>query len=130
MTAHTETYSEVANAIRAYNDALVTSKELTRRLSNHTSWYFIKVNGVFLYGPSKWVGYKDLDADTYIRLTRNGELGGQLTEASLGPLRRKVTQNSSEHRSHYERLTELLATYGKTPNKRVRFNDVVASKKY
>ena len=129
MTDYTETAAELASAITTYNTALEASKDLTKRLSNNVSWYFIEKDGEFLYGPSKWVGYKDLDADTYISLTDDGELGGQLTEASLVPLRREVAQNSSEHRSHLERLTKLLAAYGKAPNKRVRFNAVVADKK-
>ncbi|MEP3440260.1 MAG: hypothetical protein ABJN72_02165 [Sulfitobacter sp.] len=127
MTEHTETPAELVAAIKTYNEELVASKELAKRLSNNVSWYFVEVDGEYLYGPSKWVGYKDLDADTYIGLTDEGELGGQLTEASLVHLRRAIAPNSSEHRSHYERLTKLLAAYGKVPNKRTRFNAVVTA---
>lgn len=126
MPDYTETAAELTEAIKNYNNELKLSKALAKRLSNNVSWYFIEVDGEFLYGPSKWVGYKELDADTYISLTDGGELGGQLTEVSLVPLRREVAQNTSEHRLHYGRLTKLLATYGKSPNKRVRFNAVVA----
>lgn len=128
MTEFTETAEQLINAISTYNDALEGSKELSKRLSNNVSWYFTEAHGNFIYGPSKWVGYKDLDAETYIALTDGGELGGQLTEASLVPLRREVAQKSSEHHRHYERLQAMLAPYNKTPNKRVRFNEVLNDK--
>ncbi|ASM71598.1 MULTISPECIES: hypothetical protein [Roseobacteraceae] len=126
MTSYTQTAEELMKAIVTYNEDLGTSKDLINRLSNNVSWYFFETDGVYHYGPSKWVGYKDMDAETYIRLTDSRELGGQLTEASLASLRRQVAPNTSEHLAHYDRLTKMLAAYGKVPNKRVRFNAIVS----
>ena len=66
------------------------SKELVRRMTNARKWYAVESeDGTWLFGPSKFIGYVGLTAETYVRMSTRGyepaedRLDGRETEACL-----------------------------------------------
>ena len=66
------------------------SNELVRRMTNARKWYAVESeNGTWLFGPSKFIGYVGLTAETYVRMSAKdyqpaeGRLHGWKTEACL-----------------------------------------------
>lgn len=79
MTMHlVESYKEVLENVRVFNQQK-DSGGLQRLLSRFRSWYYVPELGVA--GPSKFIGYKGMTADLYLR--NNKQLDGKDTEARL-----------------------------------------------
>ena len=108
----------VREAINRYNKELKQCSDLVKRMPFVRSWYAIQEDdGNWKFGPSKWVGYDDLDANTYLNQS-NKTLDGRKTEAHLSKWFQEVNPTSEL----YVNLTVFLANYDKSPNKLVRIN--------
>ena len=108
----------VRDAICRYNKELKQCRDLVKRMSLVHSWYAIQEDdGNWKFGPSKWVGYKGLNAETYLNQS-NKTLDGRKTEAHLRQWFQEVNPTSEL----YVSLTAFLANYDKSPNKLVRIN--------
>ena len=66
------------------------SRELVRRMTAARVWYAIESNdGTWLFGPSKFIGYVGLTAETYVQMSAKGyepaadRLDGKKTERRL-----------------------------------------------
>lgn len=108
----------VRDAIYRYNKELKQCRDLVKRMPFVRSWYAIQGDdGNWKFGPSKWVGYKGLNAETYLNQS-NKTLDGRKTEAQLSKWFQEVNPTSEL----YVNLTAFLANYDKSPNKLVRIN--------
>lgn len=112
----------VRDAICRYNKELKQCRDLVKRMPLVRSWYAIQEDdGNWKFGPSKWVGYEGLDANTYLNQS-NRTLDGRETEARLREWFRKVKRTEKLYGHLSMSLTAFLANYDKSPNKLVRIN--------
>jgi len=112
-------YPEVVANVRQFNQDLATSKALCSLLSQFRAWYYIPELDAL--GPSKFIGYKGMNASLYLRGHRACMHGGY-AEARLQQFFYLI--DKSHHRYAYleNKLNSLTAQYGKIPNKRARLN--------
>ncbi|WP_246678085.1 HNH endonuclease signature motif containing protein [Mesorhizobium sp. B1-1-7] len=108
--------------IRRYNRDLTDSAELQNRLSNHIDWYAIPDRpGAWLFGPSKFIGYRDMNAERYLESRENAELHGWDTEGNAKPLNDAfVLVDKATDADVITELNRFLATYGKHLNARAK----------
>lgn len=112
----------VRDAICRYNKELKQCRDLVKRMPLVRSWYAIQEDdGNWKFGPSKWVGYEGLDANTYLNQS-NRTLDGRKTEARLRKLSQEVKRTHELYGRLSVSLTAFLTNYDKSPNKRVRIN--------
>ena len=93
--------------------------ELARTLSHFRAWYAIEDAGKWIFGPSKFVGYVNLTAETYIATAAN--LNGRQTEAALKPWFVQVL-DGPRHEELREKLHAFLAEFGKQPSRAMRLS--------
>jgi hypothetical protein len=72
------------------------------------------------FAPSKFVGYQDIDAKSYLRDAEEND--GRRTEAQLRLYFRVLEPNTPLHSELNSALFALLARYGKTPSTKMRIN--------
>ncbi|MBZ9857063.1 HNH endonuclease [Mesorhizobium sp. CA13] len=114
---------QVTDNIRQYNRDLATSPELQNRLGNHIDWYAIPDGpDGWLFGPSKFIGYRDMNAERYLKSRENNaELHGWDTEAKATPLNDAFALVDRATDSEiFNQLNRYLATFGKQPNARAK----------
>jgi len=97
------------------------SPELQNRLAYVRAWYAHRnKDGGWLFGPSKFVGYKGLDAKEYIDNAKDND--GRRTEAQLDQWFTVVDPPTSLHEELNAALFAFLAKYGKAPSTKTRIN--------
>lgn len=112
------------DAIHRFGGEIRRSAELARRLPYVHAWYAARdEDGRWRFGPSKFIGYEGLDADTYLELSRRG-LDGRKTEARLRDRQWFVELDSSSdlYRSVFRDLRDFVAEYGQVARRGVRIN--------
>ncbi len=113
------TAAEAIAAIHDLQNQLGRSPELAQRLGLVHAFYIDEIDeGRSFFGFSKYIGYKGLDAATYLRDYK--ALDGLNTEKALDPFFEELRQGSPHYRIQHQRLTDWLATFGKTPRQGVR----------
>ena len=125
MAEFADSPEEVEDAIMRYARELNQSPGLAGRLSNVRSWYAVKhEKGKWHFGPSKFVGYMGLNADSYLNLSKKGKIDGRKTEEFLSQKQwfQVIEPHSDLHDILFEELTNFLSAYGKTINKIARIN--------
>lgn len=76
-------FDEAAANIETYVKSLPDHPALAARLSMHPAWYAVRSeSGDWLFGPSKFVGYRDASADQYLNSYDRGD--GREAEPALG----------------------------------------------
>ena len=117
MLKTVENEDEIKESVRAFNQGVSNTPELQSQLSYFRAWYYLpELNMV---GPSKFIGYKGMTSDIY--MTSN-ETDGRDTEPVLSRWFFVASEDSPEY-SFVENMVEnLLARYGKTLNRKARFN--------
>jgi hypothetical protein len=111
--------SEAIANIFKFEAEVESSVELQGRLSYARSWYAVKFDdGKWRFGPSKFVGYQDMDAKTYLDAADNNESDGRRTEAQLQAY---FTDwgTSDELNSAF---VSFLAKFGKKPSTKARIS--------
>lgn len=103
---------EVMTNVRRFNKDLEEDEDLPSQLSQFRHWYYLP--GLDAFGPSKFIGYKEMTARRYDR-GRNKD--GRETEDVLRRWFVKLSSDSDEARMLLDKLTDLLMPYGKKPNK-------------
>ena len=101
----------MADNVRRFNEGLKNDEDLLARLSQIVQGYFIPESNLF--GPSKFVGYKNSSASNYLR---GRGRAGRVSEAALRKWFRTVGRDSAIWRDLYPRLEALLSAEGKKPN--------------
>lgn len=113
-------FEHVVENILAYQRGVAEHPELAARIPKHPAWYAVRdKNGEWLFGPSKFVGYRDADAASYLATSYNRR-DGKETEPALRAWFETVDNGSAlgrELRAAFERFAEQ---YGKTANARWR----------
>jgi|688.fasta_scaffold263013_2 hypothetical protein len=118
------------NIINFQRELLFNNKlnPLVDTLPHFRAWYAIEEDGKWIFGPSKFIGYAGLTAETYGENTK--QLDGRTTEIALrswfeeagaGELNEMLNDN----------LSEFFNAFGKKPNALVRISilrDALGSK--
>lgn len=108
----------LANITRLQSE-LEQSPRLVDRLSLVHAWYIdTRAPQHPRFGFSKFAGYQDLDAETYLRDYK--ELDGRNTEWVLKNYFDEVRPDTQDFRRYHEQLTDWLGSLGRTPRKKVR----------
>lgn len=111
---------QAAQGIRDFNHTLAGSPELQARLPYARAWYVLTAEGSKpLFGPSKYIGYRNMDADLY--LEGNG-LDGRETERILANWYEVIDDDHPMYAKLFDELTIFLGRYGKSPSRAVRLN--------
>jgi hypothetical protein len=96
-----------------------SSVDLQARLSYARSWYAVKFDdGKWRFGPSKFVGYQDMDAKTYLAAADSNESDGRRTEAQLQAYFVDWGTNDELNAE----FVSFLAKFGKKPSTKARIS--------
>jgi len=112
-----ESYEQVVESVRSFNKGLEEGKDLETLLSYFRAWYYVpELDAV---GPSKFIGYKGMTAEEYMKST---DLDGRETEPILSRWF-DIQDGESAEDKYIDDLTKcLLARFDKVPNRAVRYN--------
>lgn len=89
------------------------------RLGFHRAWYAERdANGAWVFGPSKFIGYKGLDGDSY----NPKQLDGRETERQLDQWYEEVPVRSPLFDELDRELRAFLASHRKAPSKLFRIS--------
>jgi hypothetical protein len=111
----------VLTNIHRFGPEVDRSADLQGRLAYVRAWYAHKdADGTWRFGPSKFVGYEDLNAERYMETAKNRD--GRRTEAQLRQWFAVVEPSMALYGELSSALFALLAKYGKTPSTMMRLN--------
>ena len=111
--------TEALENITRLQEELGKSADLAERLGLVHAWYVDTRDPTKpLFGFSKFVGYQSLDAETYLRDSK--ELDGRNTEWILKDFFDEVEPNTQRFEDYRNELVHWLAQFGKTPRKKIR----------
>lgn len=115
MTKIVQSAADAVAAIIALNEEIEKSPELASRLGQAHAYYVInEQDDNPLFGFSKFVGYKGLSAETYLRDAKE-KLTGINTEHALAEWFEEVRYGTSHYNQLLDKLTLWLARFGKRP---------------
>lgn len=120
MNREVSNLKEIVDNVFVFNKELPKDKTLIRKLSTFQHWYFVEeLNG---FGPSKFIGYKENNAEKYREGSNriSGYMDGRETVVWLKKWFRKA--NESEVQLLMPKLKEFLSNYDKLPNSRVNLH--------
>lgn len=100
------------NMIRFKNSFEKGHNEITSKLSNFRKWYYYKKENIF--APSKFIGYKEMNANKYQQLSTK-VMDGRNTEEILKKLSNDVSE--VEEDKLLQKLQSWLDEYDKKVNK-------------
>ncbi|WP_017754965.1 hypothetical protein [Calidifontibacillus oryziterrae] len=107
---------EVIENVKQFNKDLAAGEDVISQLTMFKHWYYLEE--LDLFGPSKYVGYKNMNTSRYDR--GKGKTGVD-TEAVLKQWFRKLENGSEEEQKLMVKLMNLVEGY----HKRVRSNAFV-----
>ena len=113
---------QVLQNIQTFQEEVETNgknNDLAHTLSHFRAWYAIKAGSEWIFGPSKFVGYSDLTANSYS--VNNAKLDGRQTEATIQPWFTEVSSGPLHDELH-EALNDFLASFGKKPSTLARIS--------
>lgn len=135
-TANTKRFVNFMNAMNAMNAILISdaqgaaknierfqseAADLLHRLAQFRAWYAVKgPKGEWLFGPSKFIGYEDLDASSYSQL--EGRMDGRDTETTLQQWFEEEPEDTAVGRELHSQLAHFLGQFGKKKNSKTRIN--------
>jgi hypothetical protein len=107
--------------IRGFEAWLKRSSKLQSRLAYARSWYAdMDDRGHWRFGPSKFIGYQDIDDEIYLRTAEVSD--GRRTEAQLQDWFDVVNTDDPLQPELNAALVTFLAKYGKTPSTKARIS--------
>ena len=108
----------IANIFK-FETEVESSADLQARLSYARSWYAIKgTDGKWRFGPSKFIGYQNMDAKTYLEAAEKNETDGRRTEAQL----QSYFEDWGTSDELNAALVSFLAKFGKKPSTKARIS--------
>lgn len=111
------TIDQVISNIRRFADEIAGSVEMQSRLSQVHHWYASRTtDGSWVFGPSKFVGYRDNTVREYLKNYRTNANGGE-TERALDSLSIEVDPRSRLERELRSGLEELLDRFDRKPRR-------------
>lgn len=106
--------------IRRFRKELDASPGLQGRLSFARAWYAYEAgDGMWRFGPSKFIGYEGMTADEYLD---DDARDGRRTEKQLAQWFVEVPEGTDLHEKLSGQLSDLLDQYGKVPSAKMRIN--------
>lgn len=105
------TLDDVVDNVRRFNKELREGKDIITQLSQFKHWYFIPE--LELFGPSKFVGYKNMTTNAY---NRGRSKSGVDTEARLKRWFKILPTESEAHADLGQELADFLAAFDKRLN--------------
>ncbi|MBT9143872.1 MAG: hypothetical protein DDT29_02286 [Dehalococcoidia bacterium] len=112
-----ESYQEVVENVRQFNQGLATGKDICSQLSQFRAWYYIPELDAL--GPSKFIGYKGMNTSRY---QWGDEKDGRETERRLQKFFRPIDESHHCYAYLEDKLLIITAQCGKKPNKQARLN--------
>ena len=122
------TADEAVKNIHRYNDALAGREAdgLKRRITASRAWYAVEEPDGIYFGPSKWIGYNNLDV-AYYEAQADKSLDGRMTEKRLGQWGTPVPRTHGRYNELYAALSEFCALHGASPNSLTRISLISAT---
>ena len=120
--------SQASANIRSYQKALADhmhGPEMQRRMKYVHAWYAIRQDDRgWLFGPSKFIGYAESNADAYIsKAWPIGPRDGRVTERALPDWFHEVEPGTRFHDELYDALCRFLQQFGHSgPRKDARIS--------
>ena len=111
-----DSYWDVLDSVQQFNYDLDFDSKLQSKLNQFRSWYYIP--DLDQFGPSQFIGYKDMSAAEY----KGGYTSGEATERALWRFFRPIQRSNPDRKSLESKLSDLCSRYGKRPNKAHRIN--------
>ena len=120
MSALVSTRKQALDNIQRFHTVeLPADPILQDRAAYVRAWYgWQDDDGVWHFGPSKFIGYKGMTAAEYFA----GGLDGRRTEKQLADWFTEVTEDDEFYEELSDALTDMLHTYGKVPSSAARIN--------
>ncbi len=111
--------NHVRNNIHTFAGELTNSPELVDRLGMVHAWYIDAADPENpAFGFSKFIGYRNLDAATYLKDYKN--LNGRSTEWALKGFSEELAIGSPSYKDYHAKLSDWLSEFGKSPRNPVR----------
>ena len=111
---------EAAGNIAAYFQSVGSHPALAARLSRHPAWYAVRnAAGEWMFGPSKFVGYRGMNAEDYL-VSGYDRKDGRETEPTLAAWFDEVDSDTVLGMELRDAFARFAASLGKAPNKRWR----------
>jgi hypothetical protein len=111
----------VRSNIARFGEEVEKSRALQKRLAYARSWYAYQDDeGLWRFGPSKFVGYEGMTAAGYIDTAEDRD--GRRTEAQLQQWFTAVDPGSELGTQLSSALYRFLASYGKAPSTKMRIS--------
>ena len=111
-----DSYWDVLDNVQQFNYDLDSDLELQSKLNQFRSWYYIPELDQF--GPSQFMGYKDMSAAEY----KGRYMDGEATERVLWRFFRPIQRSNPLRKDLESKLSGLCSRYGKRPNRAYRIN--------
>ena len=111
-----DSYWDVLDSVQQFNYDLDFDIKLQSKLNQFRSWYYIPELDQF--GPSQFVGYKDMSASEY----KGGHTNGEATERALWRFFQPIQRSNPNRKDLESKLFDLCSRHGKRPNKAHRIN--------
>jgi hypothetical protein len=134
MTQLISSVSELRENIRRYNEH---AREFAELMPYARSWYALASGTVWLFGPSKFIGYHAMSPQDYLgspyepqrhgRVHRNdvnSVLDGRVTEKILQRWSTLIEEGHPDFERLHTALNEMCARHGKKPNSLARISIV------
>ena len=134
MSQLVSSVSQVMENIRRYNQHAEAFAEL---MPYARSWYALANGRAWLFGPSKYIGYQNMNPQDYLgspynrqkrgRVQRNDVntvLDGRVTEKVLQRWSELIEAGHPDFEPLHRALNEICARYGKKPNSLARISIV------
>lgn len=109
------TKEEAIDNIRKYRKSVSRYPSLAKRIRQHPAWYAVHVDGKWIFGPSKFVGYAGADAETYLRSYHRKD--GRETEPALKRWFEEVAPGSPLWKVLHRAFNEFASQFGKSAKK-------------
>ena len=98
------------------------AQEMADVMPYNRAWYAVRIEKEWLFGPSKFVGYEDLNAKEYLKQANS--LDGRVTEGVLEKWSEAVEEGHPKYDELHTALNGFCARFGKKPNSLARISVV------
>ena len=110
---------DILRNLETFQDEIRRSESLQARLRSVHAWYIDpRRPGEPRFGFSKFLGYRDLDAETY--LENSSDLNGRDTERALAPYFDRLPEGSPGYDGYRKALEDWLKEFGRQPRLEIR----------
>lgn len=116
---------DILKNIKQYCEDLDSSLKIQSTAKFHRNWYVYQDGTDLYFGPSKYIGYLDMNTKSYFSkaLPKDGRVTDKILEA-YGTI---VVKGSAQFQKLYEEFTKHLSSYDITPNKLTNFHLINAN---